>query len=56
MNLQFLTKLAVLALVAGPLHANVLFGPVIAGPGKSIHLVSITLPLSLSVTKSLVGN
>lgn len=40
MIIQLLPKLAVLALAAGPLHADVLFGQVIAGPGKSINLVS----------------
>lgn len=42
MIIQLLPKLAVLALAAGPLHADVLFGQVIAGPGKSINLVSNT--------------
>jgi hypothetical protein len=39
---RLLAKLAVLALCTLPLHANVLFGPVIAGPGKSVRLVSDT--------------
>lgn len=36
-----LAKLAVLAVCTAPLCANVVFGPVIAGPGKSVRLVSL---------------
>ena len=35
-----LAKFAVLAVCTAPLCANVVFGPVIAGPGKSVRLVS----------------
>ncbi len=43
MNSSFLVNIAVVALAIVPLHANVLFGPVVAGPGKSVRLVSQTL-------------
>lgn len=43
MNTSLLVNIAVVALAIVPLHANVLFGPVVAGSGKSVRLVSQTL-------------
>ncbi len=40
MNPHILAKLAILALSAAPVSADIIFGPLIAGSGKSVRLVS----------------